>query len=422
VAHDFELTELKKRFTSAEKIDSIVFRNGRWDIHASYGSALTSCPSCNGLLAHHDWSLTRFLDSPAFDKQVVRLYARRPRFRCRECRKTVTPAVFGLAEKHRVTDRLVRYIVENLYCSNSVRELASSVGSTAKTITEILDAIAEQARKGVVSPVDVRIHELRLSEDRHLILLDLANGAVVDFFPAHPQQLTGLSDYLVHSNELAAIQVVSIPADRAILKLVASACPSARIDLPISEIHSSLARFVATHGASGSRRGKPGSISGNESTRLAVTRRTHFSREDTVRYNNGLCNQNEFWQLYDAKEQLLYKFEQAAGQNWGNLFKDWHTELSIQAQLASHELKSFFTEAERFGVKFRIDPAKPLLIMHIDQIQKLLLKPGTSFSVEMISALVFSFRAFKEPKSIGFEPTNSDLSSLEFQRAIFWIT
>lgn len=415
-----EIEALKLRTSSAEKVDEIVYRGGRWEIHATYGTVSDHCPSCGGLLALHGWSKTRFLDSPARGEHV-RLHVTRPRYRCRKCKKTCTPNIFGLVDSHRVTDRLVLHILENVFSFNSIRELAVSVGTTAKTVAEILNDISEQVRSKIVTPVELIIHELRVNESRHLVLLNSANGSLVDFLPSHPAQLECLDTILHRFNEMMPTQVVSIPADRAILKTVASSCPSARIELPLTDIQLSLSRTLVGLGTKTSKQGKVGSVSRIDAERIAGIRRNDLVNDDYLRYSISMSGEPiEFWKLYEAKEQLLYAFEKTAGKSWFNLFESWFSTLSMQHRIAFQDIKLLITEAKRFDVTLRHEPAKPLLVRHLNLIHDLLSKPGMAFSTDSLTSLVLCFRALHEPKKFHIDPNAPKPSWTDEPWTFFW--
>lgn len=387
--HSDKLEELRKRISYAEKIEEIFFRNGKWQIHATYGTLSKHCPTCNSLLTHHDWSNSRFLDAPISGESVY-LHVKRPRYRCKACQKTLTPVILDVTENYRVTNRLVDYIKNNLWYSNSLRELASSVGSTAKTISLLLKTIADQARLGIESSCALGIHELILKKQRHLILSNLDKGTVIDFLPDSPNQLDNLASRLICFNHISPIKLVSLPADQAILKKVVRHCPAAEIEFTLSSINSVLAKAITKQSGKSSKKGKLGSVSKIEALRLAYSRKAELAENDASLLLNGIQTKNEFWEIFEAKEQLLSRLEGTKSIYWIETYRTWILAIPLSLRSVFYDVSLLFNEIERLHGKLSLDPALALVDKNIFLLQKLLLKPGKSFSSEMISALVLA--------------------------------
>lgn len=64
--------------------------------------------------------------------------------------------------------------------------------------------------------------------------------------------------------------------------------------------------------------------------------------------------------------------------------------LPLPLRSVFYDVSLLFNEIERLQVKLSLDPAFALVDKNIFVLQKLLLKPGKSFSPEMISALVLA--------------------------------
>jgi transposase len=387
--HSDKLEELRKRISDAEKIEKIFFRNGKWQISATYGTLSTHCPSCNGLLTHHDWSNSRFLDAP-ISGEIVYLHVKRPRYRCKACQKTLTPVILDVTESYRVTNRLVDYIKNNLWYSNSLRELAASVGSTAKTISQLLKTIANQAKLAIETPSALGIHELILKKQRHLILSNLDKGTVVDFLPDSPNQLDHLASQLICFNQISPIKLVSLPADQAILKKVVHHCPAAEIEFTLSSINSVLAKAIIKQSVKSSKKGKLGSVSKNEAHRLTYSRKAELAENDVSLFLDGIKTKNEFWEIFEAKEQLLSRLAGTKSINWIETYRSWILNLPLPLRPIFHDVSLLFNEIERLQVKLFFEPALASADKNILVLQNLLLKPGKSFSPEMISALVLA--------------------------------
>lgn len=380
------ITLLRQRVASAKSVDQVVMGNRGWEIHATFDSLSEHCPSCGGALTQHSWSNSTVLDAPFKDKHV-RLHVKRPRFQCRSCKVTLTPIVHGILEGSRVTDGLVDYIKHSLWTSSSLRNLASSVGALPKTIADLLKRIAEESRQEIAVPIEIGIHELSLSGQRHLLLSNVALGSVVDFLPSVDDQVDQLGHRLFGFNQYAPTQVVTVPADRAIVETTASNCSSARIELSLEAFRSLIAQVVSKLGSQESKQGKIGSISSSESYRLAHLRKVELSREEAKRFDDGLFLKNPFWKLYDAKEQLLNSFEGAPPMNWVNLFSTWIQNLPLRWQPSFHGPLLFLVNAQKLHLSFTHESRQPLFDANIRTLQAILSKPGKSFSPEMLSAM-----------------------------------
>ena len=387
--HCDQLVELRKRNSYAEKIEEIFFRDGKWEIHATYGTLSRHCPTCNSLLTHHDWSYSRFLDAPISGEPVY-LHVKRPRYICKVCQKTLTPVILDVTENYRVTNRLVDYIKINLWYSNSLRELAASVGSTAKTISQLLKTIADQSQLAIETPSALGIHELRLNKQRHLILSNLDKGTVVDFLPYSPNQLDHLTSQLICFNQISPIKLVSIPADQAILKTVDHHCPSTEIEFTLSSINSILANAVIKQSGKSSKKGKLGSVSRNEAHRLTYSRKAELAENDVSLFLDGIQTKNEFWEVFEAKEQLLSSFENAASIYWFEIYRSWILNLPLPLRSVFHDITLLFNEFERLQVKLSLEPVLPYVDKNISVLEGLLSKSGKSFSPAMISALILA--------------------------------
>jgi hypothetical protein len=387
--HSDKLEELRKRISYAEKIEEIFFRNGKWQIHATYGALSRHCPTCNGLLTHHDWSNSRFLDAPISGEPVY-LHVKRRRYRCKACQKTLTPVILDVTENYRVTNRLVDYIKNNLWYSNSLRELASSVGSTSKTISQLLKTIADQARLGIESSYALGIHELILKKQRHLILSNLSKGTVVGFLPDSPNQLDRLASQLICFNQMSPIKLLLLPANQAILKSIVQQFPAVEIEFSLSSINSVLARAIIKQSGKSSKKGKLGSVSRNEARRLAYSRKAELAENDISLFLDGIQTKNEFWEIYEAKEQLLSRLGVTKDINWIETYRSWMLTLPLHLRSVFYDVSLLFNEIERLQVKLSLEPALEMVDKNILVLQKLLLKPGKSFSPEMISALVLA--------------------------------
>jgi hypothetical protein len=380
---------LKARFKTAKSIERIVLGKRGWEIYATFGCISENCPSCHGALAQHSWSKSVVLDAP-LNKVHVRLHVRRPRLQCNKCNKTLTPVVPEVLESSRVTHNLVLHIQDNLLNEASIRSLAASVGASPKTITNVLKFIAEDSREQVAYPVVVGIHELSLNERRYLLISNLALGTVVDFVPSSENQVNLLGMQLIRFNLYQPTQVVSVPADREIVETTKCNCSSAQIELSFRALNTLIAQVVAKLGATTSRQGIIGSVSRIEVNRFAGLRRNEFSSEEVQRFVDGIHVNNHFWKLFEAKEQLLCAMESATSIKWYEIFCTWFHSLPLQWQASFHGLWVLLGRAQQLHVTLTPESRLPIFEDKIQALQRLLSKPGKSFSPEILEALLLA--------------------------------
>ena len=141
-----------------------------WHILATYQTTGESCPFCECQnLAQHSWSQSTYTDAPFEDKKI-RITIKRPRFRCKHCQRTLTPAIPGIVEGHRVTERMVTFMQYSLFLSPSIRKTAKNIGVQPKTVTAILKELVEELRLTVETPTNIGIHEIVIHKKNNLVI------------------------------------------------------------------------------------------------------------------------------------------------------------------------------------------------------------------------------------------------------------
>ncbi|MCI5105000.1 MAG: ISL3 family transposase [Algiphilus sp.] len=143
-------------------------------------SPTPDCPGCGKAMHRHGSRKTTFADTPQ-QMQPVRLQIIRPRHRCAECGKMMTPELEFLDEKRRVTTRLIEEIRKR--CLNrTFHSLADETGLAVNTIKNItLDLISElEQTVRYQTPVIMGIDELKLAGDYRCIITNLATNSVFD--------------------------------------------------------------------------------------------------------------------------------------------------------------------------------------------------------------------------------------------------
>ena len=153
------------------------------------------CPACNQSTSYiHDYRRQLIRDIPAFGSNVVLNYRRR-RYRCPHCGKCFSEHHPFVPRYHRMTSRLVAYIVDKLRSEYSFTSVAKSVNLSVSTVIRVFDKI--QLPKPQKLPRVFAIDEFKGNTGRQkyqAIITDPASRRVLDILPERSQ--AGLIQYL----------------------------------------------------------------------------------------------------------------------------------------------------------------------------------------------------------------------------------
>lgn len=141
------------------------------------------CPCCGQETdCVHDYRLQPVKDIPAFGMQVILLYHKR-RYRCKACGKCFYEKNTFLPHYHRMTSRLVAYVIDRLRDICSFTSIANQVNLSVSTVIRIFDIV--NYGKPVLGNV-LGIDEFKGNtgkEKYQCILTDPENGWVLDVLP-----------------------------------------------------------------------------------------------------------------------------------------------------------------------------------------------------------------------------------------------
>ena len=141
------------------------------------------CPSCGCKTRKiHDYRTQKIKDTSAFNKNVY-LFLRKRRYICPHCGKKFYENVSFLPRYHRMTSRLVEYIIESLACECSFTSVAKRVNLSTSTVIRIFDCINYGKPK---LPKVLSIDEFKgntWGEKYQCIITDPENGIVLDILP-----------------------------------------------------------------------------------------------------------------------------------------------------------------------------------------------------------------------------------------------
>jgi transposase len=136
------------------------------------------CPDCNKLLHRHGKRPNLFADTP-LHMQPTRIEVNRPRYRCEQCGKILTPELGFLDERRRATRRLVDVIRERCL-GMTFHALAEQTGLAVNTIKAIAHDLIDEydATVRYETPVIMGIDEVNLAGAYRCVITNLATNNV----------------------------------------------------------------------------------------------------------------------------------------------------------------------------------------------------------------------------------------------------
>lgn len=151
------------------------------------------CPECGCIVTTvHDYRVQKISDAPSFGKQTV-LYLRKVRYRCACGKRFYAPNSF-LPRYHRMTRRLVEYILNKLTDERSFTSVARETSLSVSTVIRVFDHISYG--KPDELPEAVGIDEFKGNtngEKFQCILTDLKSKRILDILPKRHEHY--LCDY-----------------------------------------------------------------------------------------------------------------------------------------------------------------------------------------------------------------------------------
>lgn len=141
------------------------------------------CPCCNQQTSKiHDYRKQILKDIPAFGKPVI-LVLRKRRYVCTACGKRFYEKNTWLPRYHRMTNRLVGYIINRLSDVHSFTSVSKEVNLSVSTIIRIFDFVGTPK---VIMPAVLSIDEFKGNtggEKYQCIITDPVNKRILDILP-----------------------------------------------------------------------------------------------------------------------------------------------------------------------------------------------------------------------------------------------
>lgn len=167
------------------------------------------CPECNWCFFYgHGTKEHLVMDTPIHGKRVGILLTRN-RYKCRKCNKTFFQPCSDISEKHRATNRLVKYIEEKAII-RTCTSVADDVGLTEGTVRNILNAHIERLNKKYrfETPEILGIDEVHLNRQMRLVLTNIGESTIVDMISNRNKQT--VINALYRFKELNKIRYVTM--------------------------------------------------------------------------------------------------------------------------------------------------------------------------------------------------------------------
>ena len=140
----------------------------------------TSCGTATGTV--HDYRTQCIKDTPAFGK-LVTIVLRKRRYRCTHCGKRFFENNSFLPKYHRITNRLVAFVIDKLRDERSFTSVARETNLSVTTVIRIFDVISyPRAKLHQVLSID-EFKGNTWGEKYQCILTDPVNKIVLDILP-----------------------------------------------------------------------------------------------------------------------------------------------------------------------------------------------------------------------------------------------
>ncbi len=165
------------------KITNIENSEKSIEIYAELERKPHNCTSCGTATSTvHDYTTQRIKDIPAFGK-LVTIVLRKRRYRCTHCGKRFFESNSFLPKYHRITSRLVAFVLDKLRDERSFTSVARETNLSVTTVIRIFDVVSYPKAK---LPQALSIDEFKgntWGEKYQCILTDPVNKIVLDILP-----------------------------------------------------------------------------------------------------------------------------------------------------------------------------------------------------------------------------------------------
>ena len=186
------------------------------------------CPACRTPCDQgHDYRTQKVKDSPIQGK-VVTWHYRKRRYRCPCCGKRFYEGNYLLPKRHRITNRLAAYGIDQLRKKQSRKEIANSIGVSESSVCRWMNLL--EYGKPAQLPKVLSIDEFRGNTEYgkfQCILTDPVHRRIVDILPTryHAQ----IYDYLREFPNRKQVQYFVMDMNREYLSIAKNLLPNATV-------------------------------------------------------------------------------------------------------------------------------------------------------------------------------------------------
>lgn len=178
------------------------------EAECAHGDAIPVCECGSPEVVKNGTKKVLFMDTPMHGKRVG-IWVSRQRWKCKACGATEYSEVDHIHEKHRMTDRLYRYICTH-GATRSWKALAAEIGIDAQTVSDIWNAYAdaELAKIHPVTPEWLGIDELFIMGKYRAVITNIRERTLVTMLP--DRESGRLHTYFMGVLDPAKVQVVTM--------------------------------------------------------------------------------------------------------------------------------------------------------------------------------------------------------------------
>ena len=186
------------------------------------------CPKCRTPCDQvHDYRTQRVKDSPIQGKIVVWQYRKR-RYRCPCCGKRFYEGNYLLPKRHRITNRLAAFGIDQLQKKQSRKEIATSLGVSESSVCRWMNLM--EFGKPSLLPKVLSIDEFRGNTEHEkfqCILTDPVHKKIVDILPTRKHEQ--IYNYLREFPSRKQVQYFVMDMSQDYLSIAKSLLPNATI-------------------------------------------------------------------------------------------------------------------------------------------------------------------------------------------------
>jgi transposase len=206
---------------------SVERQNNELHIYLGMYQRIHKCPKCGEYTSKvHDYRLQKIKDISAFGEATI-IYLRKRRYVCHDCGKRFYEDVPFLPRYHRMTNRLIAYVIESLRKVGSIKSVAKAVNLSESTVGRIFDHLEYKNKK---LPTVLGIDEFKGNADGEkfqCIITDPEHKEVLDILPNRKAE--DLCEYFLRYKDRKNVKFVVMDMSGPYRSLAKALFPNAKI-------------------------------------------------------------------------------------------------------------------------------------------------------------------------------------------------